>query len=796
MAIDVSLLIAAPMLQDYLVDKDSGLPLSDGTVTFYQDSARTLLKNVYYQTGVPGNYSYIPLPNPLTLSGVGTIADNGGNDVIPFYYPYDEDDSSISQPYYVTVYSSGSVPQWTRENFPFVAPSSSSNTGQQNLLNLIPNGQFTSHNDLTNNGLFPNGSTTVTVAQGGSAGWYYQKPNTSTDTDFITFNTIEQEPQTLPGNPRFSINLSCTMTSGSDTAKTLRMRFNNVNRFSSDTQFYTFGFAGINNSIGTTNVTFQVYKYFGSAGSSAVTENIETFSIVNGIYTEFSQSFVFGSNSSYTIDGGDDYVELVISLPTSSVFDIALTDFILTPGSITLTDYPERPDNMVFANGIAGSMPTPNPDGSDLYLPLILTQAGVTFGTSETGQIIARVGSTAILNELPCDGSTYITSNYSSLGIPYSRLQSYLLTNGNQNIPLYGTGSTFATCYVNQSIGNYLRLTTNQPGSQTGAADGSSGTAFTFANIHTGQTTGVLAYSNSSASLLSICQTVGLVTSVNAHTSGFTVSQLVNDSLSYSKFQVVTINASSVTPGTYFTFSTPSTNYYVWFKIDGVGSDPAPGGTGIEVDLLSTFDAQEVSNCIINSISGYQVSLIQCNAASTLIGGDYWTFNANSITYNVWYKIGTSGSAPGTGTSIQVSLTGTETNDEVAEATQVAINNYAFGVPDFRGLFLRGTRGSGLNDISATSRYSLINGYYGNNIGTFEFDSNHTHSHSASTIGTASSSTDIYNTGGGSSHATIPLGNDASTIVTFSLNATTTIGSEGSAEAQPVNGYVNWFIKY
>src|SRR5580693_7123038 len=81
--------VTAPSLQEYFVDKDSGLPLSGGFVYFYVDTARSVLKPVFEQTGSPPNYTYSVLPNPVTLSAVGTFQDASGNDIIPYYYPYD-----------------------------------------------------------------------------------------------------------------------------------------------------------------------------------------------------------------------------------------------------------------------------------------------------------------------------------------------------------------------------------------------------------------------------------------------------------------------------------------------------------------------------------------------------------------------------------------------------------------------------------------------------------------------------------------------------------------------------------
>jgi hypothetical protein len=791
-----SLLVAAPMLQDYLVDKDTGTPLAGGIVTFYKDNERSILKNVYYQTGTPGNYSYIQLANPMTLTSVGTIADDNGNDVIPFYFPYDEDDSDIVETYYVTVYSanqdgSPAALQFTRENFPFISIADTPIDDQQDLINLMPNGQFTSHNDLPNDGLFPNGDSSVTVAQGGSAGWYYTKNNTSTDTDFVTFTQILQEPNNLVGNPRFSINIECDATSGNDTFKELRMRFNNVNRFASDTQPYTFSFSGISNTASNIGVFLKLIKYFGAGGSATELLTIEGFTLTGG-YNQFSSTFIFGINSAATIGpNNDDYIELAIVLPATSTFDVDMTDFILTPGMVIFNDYPERPDNMVFANALTGSLPTPNPDGSDLYLPVVITQAGATFDTSTIGRIEWNINpeQTPGMNLLPCDGSVFLTSGYSSLGIPYSRLQA-VLTNSvgvTSGLPLYGTGSTFATAYIMDLLPTNMRLVTNQAGSETAAADGVIPTGFTFSVIHTGQTSGLKAYSNGLNTLVGIANAVGAVTDAAAATSGFTVSQTVNNSLSYSVFNVTTIAASGIGAGTYFTFSVPGTNYYCWFTVNGAGADPAPGGTGIQVNLLTTYTAAEVARIVREAISGFQINKIIYTAANTITAGSYYTFNANGTTYSVWYRVNNAGSAPGTGTPIEVTLVGNETAGTVTIKTALAIDNYSFAVPDFRGMFLRAFRGLGQFDINASTRFSqYLTGVSGNRPGTTELDTFQSHLHDL--LGT--------NLLGAAPTPGAFTTQSYTALTTTFTPANLEILSQGSAETQPVNSAVPVYIRY
>jgi len=81
--------------------------MSGGIVTCYRDNSKTTLKNWYYQSSnfadASGNYTFSALPNPLTLSAAGTICDINGVDTIPFFYPYDENDQTQSQPYYITI---------------------------------------------------------------------------------------------------------------------------------------------------------------------------------------------------------------------------------------------------------------------------------------------------------------------------------------------------------------------------------------------------------------------------------------------------------------------------------------------------------------------------------------------------------------------------------------------------------------------------------------------------------------------------------------------------------------------
>lgn len=140
MAID-SRYIPAFSIEDVLLDKDTGAPLSGGKVYFWRDAQRTDPKDVWQITGTSPNYSYIRLPNPMILSSIGTFVDSLGNPVIPYFLPYANETSTDKDYYYVQVLSSGDVPQFTREAVPYI-PDSGDSVLSSAFENELSNPQF------------------------------------------------------------------------------------------------------------------------------------------------------------------------------------------------------------------------------------------------------------------------------------------------------------------------------------------------------------------------------------------------------------------------------------------------------------------------------------------------------------------------------------------------------------------------------------------------------------------------------------------------------------------------------
>lgn len=343
MAINTSLLIAAPMLQDYLVDK-TGAPLAAGIVTLYQDNNRTTLKNWYYQSGSPGAYTYIALPNPMTLSAAGTIQDAMGNDTIPFFYPFDENDQTVSQPYYITVDNSNLQRQFTRQNFPFNPNGGSSGPTVQTLSNVLINNSFwrnigtldaTTLASTVTIGTPLSTSTAkyVTVAPSQHDGFTFPDINFVKDVnggaDTITFTKFAQSATPiLTGDitPEFFLNHAAT-TGGGETIKyyqfpiSLHLQTLDLAEFTATIQ----ATASINSSPGNT-IQLYLYQYCGSGKASPAPFPIGAPIVLNNSWTKYTRTASFPSDATVTLSaGGDDAWFLQVGLAPNATLNVSFT---------------------------------------------------------------------------------------------------------------------------------------------------------------------------------------------------------------------------------------------------------------------------------------------------------------------------------------------------------------------------------------------------------------------------------------------------------------------------------------
>ena len=343
MPIDPNLLVSAAILQDYFVDKDNGLPLAAGVITLYQDNSRTTLKNWYYQSGTPGNYTYITLPNPLTLSGVGTIQDGNANDVIPFFYPYDETSTiPLPQPYYITVDDADGERQFTRENFPFVPNNPTPSTSVSSNQNLITNSVFW-RNDISINASIPsstieiNGDTlyydVIAPSQHDGfimqdIGFYKNEIDATDQISFYQFVPPASNP-TFPNQilqndvtPEYYLNIECT-GAGTETLKYVQVPLQlHVKALSG----YTDGTLAIQamSVPGNPNgrLTVGIFQFLGTGVLSPAIVPQQTLTLGSS-WQKYEINLPIPSAANLTLgEGQDDALYLIIGYPTASIFNI------------------------------------------------------------------------------------------------------------------------------------------------------------------------------------------------------------------------------------------------------------------------------------------------------------------------------------------------------------------------------------------------------------------------------------------------------------------------------------------
>lgn len=797
--------VVAPSLEMYFVDKDTGAPLSSGLVYFYSDVNRTTLKPIFEQVDVPTPYSYVQLENPVVLSAVGTFQDANGNNVIPYYFPFDADGNE--ELYYIEVYSSldgvhPGVLQFTREGWPpnaFAGGNTPSTTETE--LNYIPNGQFLAHNTVPATQTNVAGQIVGPITYIAQGGWTFERPSGSSATDTVNFTRFNSSIQNPSGNPREAVTIVDSVPASADGYKRLCIAFKDVNKFANGNP-YTFAFAAT--STGSVAINFNLIANFGTGGSptSQIITPIGDEVVVSGAYTFYGVSFVFPNYDGDVIGtNDDDTIQIAIYFPTNVTFNFSATDFLLKFGDLPIGTivFLDETDADMLGRSIPSWIPIPDPLGSDLYLPIVMTQQGATFDKGVVGKIEAPVGlvpspnsNTAYSNDMPCDGAQYLTAGYSFLGIPYSRLQSYLVSFQSQGafptlgIPAYGTGANFATLYPEDSGSGSGYLANNQYGAGAVAADGTAPTGFTFILQSPGlaSTTHITVGRNDSTSLLLFQN--GLV--IVDHGTGIGISTAADVGGNPLVWGLITSGMTlSAQVGTYFTINNASGNFYVWFTFNGAGSDPAPGGVGIKINLFTINDTTDVANLIVAAINGGTITEITVTAANVVSQNSWWGFTtANVNKYYVWYDFGTGTSDPKPASytlGIKVSLLSSDNAQTVFDKTAVAINSAYFAAPNFQGLFLRGYDPTMIWDRDAASRFGYNGSLFGDALGTTEGGHLVQHTHTTTPI-------PIFVDGGTTS--TVGVGDGMNAAGSF-----TVVNSEtGDLETAPVNTYVNWIIKY
>ena len=317
MALDLHY-IAAVDLQEYLVDKDSGLPLSGGYIEFWQDDARTTPKNVFQLTGNPPNYTYSALPNPLTLSAVGTTVDDNGDYTPIYYYPFDED--MELQYYYVSIYNSEGVLQYSLQAWPNIGTKDDPSSASAGFENQLSNPQFV---DV----LFePSLGLTISSADAVEEVSYPIAPDwdlivTSSGAFSIVLQQVSYEGSlNIPTNPPFS--LSVQPTGGTITELRLRQTISNNPDIWSATSAESGYVSGIflATSLDSQSHTIEM-QYVQSAGSTAPQTIASGATLTEGYNIINNTALLVAGTNTDPSTVGAIYIDMV--LPTNGYYAIS-----------------------------------------------------------------------------------------------------------------------------------------------------------------------------------------------------------------------------------------------------------------------------------------------------------------------------------------------------------------------------------------------------------------------------------------------------------------------------------------
>ena len=898
MTLDIRL-TPAFYLQETLRDKTSGTPLANGVVTFYKDQARTELKTIYRISGTPPNYIYTPLPNPLTLSSIGTFVDNSGNDIALYYFPYDSD---IDEPtgnielYYITVESSGSIIQFTREGQPNIGETSVDTLDDDNF---ILNAQFR---------LFKDSDVTFDTADVFDIAylWNFQKSNVS-GTDGVTFETF---PFTLDveGNPTYFVKYKCTSAGTAETYKDFIYIIKDVNTFEEKALRFSF----LAEEVSGSQVTIHFIQNFGTGGSTEVTETMASFVLTPSFTKYSSATYIPPSIDGKTIGDGN-YIQIRMRMPLNSISEVSFTNAQLNLGT-SILGFKELEYNRNVSGTMGALLPTPTKD--DAYSQLKWDGDKFVLD-SETGKIDAYLLGDLPIGYIALDGSSYVrTDKVLTTDVTFDRLYQKWETDsstGNGNAFGYGSDGFFPMIYAatvnftmtnsantnnwvdsvvaptgfsfNQiresqvidvtssliykpyysasgatkeiflfevknvvdgiagdaTLGTFnpgnLNIKINVQGTATlpettvfrlpqldiflrgtnlyftidssttsyyvwfkvrgeGTDPAVAGKTGILVDLETGElsrfeisneikialeATGVFTVTFP-ITLQLVNSSSGVVTDATQGTTSSDVEIILQGSASQEEYTYIVI-PNTLTGGEYWTFDTTTTSFYVWYLIDGVGTDPAPAGkTGIEVSILSTDTQFLVSLRTKQALDNLESVEIICLDASTLTGGEYFDAHNNSNSFYVWYNIddGSTDPAPAGKTGIEVAITAADTAAQLAEKTRKTVSSYYFNIPDARGYFLKNWSNGSLNEIDSMLRLDRGDGTIGDAIGTYQESDAGSHEHQPSLGGS-------FVTGSGGSSALSSSGSTTGAIRTDNV---------GFADTRPKNLNIQYCIKY
>lgn len=318
--------IPAFSIEDVILDKDTGAPLSGGQVYFEQDNQRGVFKPIYQITGTSPNYQYIQLPNPMTLSSIGTFEDSLANPTVPYFYPFDA--RGNPEYYFVRVESSGAVPQFTREAVPYIPSDLNPSDNAVNFGNEMSNPQFAEVLfDTVGSSYVYNFSGATLEAIEIAPNWEIVVSGTGTVTVSQSKPTGSLNRLTNPGT---LLNIN---SSGISVLRLRQRMYGSPNLFGSG---YISGFFVAKTFGGSSSILDMKYRQ--SSGTLNTTPILIKSATLTGTYTAFSGNALIPASNS-TEEFPDAYIDIEFNIPVSTNIELTSVQVVGT-GAISVDTVP------------------------------------------------------------------------------------------------------------------------------------------------------------------------------------------------------------------------------------------------------------------------------------------------------------------------------------------------------------------------------------------------------------------------------------------------------------------------
>lgn len=320
----------APIPKWYIADL-TGKPLGGGYMATYNSANKTVLQVVYQDPGGNFPWPYVNIPN-TGLQGI--LFDENGSQG-PFYWTVDT--SNPQNTYYVEIYDSNGVLQWTIDDF---APPSTGGGGGNITTALSIDNLITNNIMYRNIGSSANpiGTTALKLSLGAHDGlaqtasnagpdiWFI-KTNTNA-TDKLTFTTFASTGLSLNGDvtPVQFLNYTCSILGAGETTKCVQFPITQ-NSYNLNNQAVMVTIWARCTS-GSTSLTLQWFQFFGdgAGATTSVVTNIQTL-VLTASWQKFTISTTIPAlPSPLTIGGcGNDGLFFRVSYPFSTLTNIDFT---------------------------------------------------------------------------------------------------------------------------------------------------------------------------------------------------------------------------------------------------------------------------------------------------------------------------------------------------------------------------------------------------------------------------------------------------------------------------------------